>query len=88
MIEPSEGNKQGRDFVHLHIHTEYSLLDGACRIDQLMDRVKECGQTAIACTDHGVMYGCVQFYKAAKRRASSQSSAVRSMWPPAPALIR
>ena len=40
MIEPSEGNKQGRDFVHLHIHTEYSLLDGACRIDQLMDRVK------------------------------------------------
>ena len=42
MIEPSEGNKQGRDFVHLHIHTEYSLLDGACRIDQLMDRVKEC----------------------------------------------
>ena len=63
MIEPSEGNKQGRDFVHLHIHTEYSLLDGACRIDQLMDRVKECGQTAIACTDHGVMYGCVQFLK-------------------------
>ena len=54
-------------FVHLHIHTEYSLLDGACRIDQLMDRVKECGQTAIACTDHGVMYGCVQFYKAAKK---------------------
>ena len=67
MIEPSEGNKQGRDFVHLHIHTEYSLLDGACRIDQLMERVKECGQTAIACTDHGVMYGCVQFYKAAKK---------------------
>ncbi len=58
---------QGRDFVHLHIHTEYSLLDGACRIDQLMERVKECGQTAIACTDHGVMYGCVQFYKAAKK---------------------
>ncbi len=87
MIEPSEGNKQGRDFVHLHIHTEYSLLDGACRIDQLMDRVKECGQTAIACTDHGVMYGCVQFRRP-KRRASSQSSAVRSMWPPAPALIR
>ena len=67
MTEPSENNKQGRDFVHLHIHTEYSLLDGACRIDQLMDRVKECGQTAIACTDHGVMYGCVQFYKAAKK---------------------
>ncbi len=88
MTEPSENNKQGRDFVHLHMHTEYSLLDGACRIDQLMDRVKECGQNAIAITDHGVMYGCVQFYKAAKRQVSSPSSAVRSMWPPAPASIR
>ena len=67
MSEISENNRLGRDFVHLHIHTEYSLLDGACRIDQLMERVKECGQTAIACTDHGVMYGCVQFYKAAKK---------------------
>ena len=63
----SEPTANTRPFVHLHIHTEYSLLDGACRIDQLMERVKECGQTAIACTDHGVMYGCVQFYKAAKK---------------------
>ena len=54
-------------FVHLHVHTEYSLLDGACRIAGLMDRVKELGQDAIAITDHGVMYGCVQFYKAAKK---------------------
>ena len=53
-------------FVHLHVHTEYSLLDGACRIDGLMDRVKELGQSAIAITDHGVMYGCIDFYKAAK----------------------
>ncbi len=53
-------------FVHLHVHTEYSLLDGACRIDSLMDRVKELGQTAVAITDHGVMYGCIDFYKAAK----------------------
>ena len=53
-------------FVHLHLHTEYSLLDGACRIDCLMDRVKEVGQTAVAITDHGVMYGCIDFYKAAK----------------------
>ena len=53
-------------FVHLHVHTEYSLLDGACRIGDLMDRVKELGQTAIAITDHGVMYGCIDFYKAAK----------------------
>ena len=54
-------------FVHLHLHTEYSLLDGACRIGRLMERVKENGQTAVAITDHGVMYGCVEFYKAAKK---------------------
>ena len=53
-------------FVHLHVHTEYSLLDGACRISGMMDRVKELGQKAIAITDHGVMYGCIDFYKAAK----------------------
>ena len=53
-------------FVHLHVHTEYSLLDGACRINRLMDRVKSLGQTAVAITDHGVMYGCIDFYKAAK----------------------
>ena len=53
-------------FVHLHVHTEYSLLDGACRISGVMDRVKELGQTAVAITDHGVMYGCIDFYKAAK----------------------
>ena len=53
-------------FVHLHVHSEYSLLDGACRIGTMMDRVKELGQSAIALTDHGVMYGCIDFYKAAK----------------------
>ena len=53
-------------FVHLHVHTEYSLLDGACRIGAMMDRVKELGQSAVAITDHGVMYGCIDFYKAAK----------------------
>ena len=49
-------------FVHLHVHTEYSLLDGACRIRGLVRRVKEMGQTAVAITDHGVMYGCIDFY--------------------------
>ena len=53
-------------FVHLHVHSEYSLLDGACRISGMMDRVKELGQTAVAITDHGVMYGCIDFYKAAR----------------------
>ena len=56
-----------KDFVHLHLHTEYSLLDGACRIDRLMKKVKALGQKAVAITDHGVMYGCVDFYKRAKR---------------------
>ena len=51
-------------FVHLHVHTEYSLLDGDCRIEQLVDRAKQLGQTALAVTDHGVMYGAVAFYKA------------------------
>ena len=55
-----------RQFTHLHLHTEYSLLDGACRIDRLFDRIKELGQNAVAITDHGVMYGCVAFYDAAK----------------------
>ena len=51
-------------FVHLHVHTEYSLLDGACRIRDLAKRAKELGQTALAVTDHGVMYGAVAFYRA------------------------
>ena len=51
-------------FVHLHLHTEFSLLDGACRIKQLAKRVKELGQSAVAITDHGVMYGAVDFYRA------------------------
>ncbi|MBO4831553.1 MAG: DNA polymerase III subunit alpha [Oscillospiraceae bacterium] len=53
-------------FVHLHVHSEYSLLDGACRIRELVRRASELGQTALAVTDHGVMYGAVNFYKEAK----------------------
>lgn len=54
------------NFVHLHVHTEYSLLDGACRIQRLVERLKELGQTACAITDHGVMYGCIEFYRTLK----------------------
>ena len=50
----------------MHVHTEYSLLDGACRISGLISRVKELGQTAVAITDHGVMYGCIEFYNQCK----------------------
>ena len=53
-------------FVHLHVHTEFSLLDGACRIKDLPKVVKEMGQTACAITDHGVMYGVIDFYRACK----------------------
>lgn len=52
------------DFVHLHLHSEYSLLDGACRIKDIPKAVKALGQNAVAITDHGVMYGAVEFYKA------------------------
>ncbi|MBQ3075528.1 MAG: DNA polymerase III subunit alpha, partial [Clostridia bacterium] len=55
------------DFVHLHLHTEYSLLDGACRIDRIFQRAKELGQKHVAITDHGVIYGVIAFYKAAKK---------------------
>lgn len=55
------------DFVHLHVHTEYSLLDGACKINELVAQAKELGQEAVAITDHGVMYGAIDFYKAAKK---------------------
>ena len=50
-------------FVHLHVHTEYSLFDGTCRIKELVSHVKDMGQTALAITDHGVMYGAVYLYK-------------------------
>ena len=53
-------------FTHLHVHTEYSLLDGSGKIPELIQRAKDLGQTALAVTDHGVMYGVIDFYKAAK----------------------
>ena len=55
------------DFVHLHLHSEYSLLDGACRIADIPKRAAECGHSAVALTDHGVMYGAVAFYRACKK---------------------
>ena len=57
-----------KDFVHLHLHSEYSLLDGACRIHEIAEEAKNAGQSAVAITDHGVMYGVVDFYKACKKQ--------------------
>jgi DNA polymerase-3 subunit alpha len=56
------------DFVHLHLHTEYSLLDGACRLDRLMDKAHELKFPALAVTDHGALYGAIDFYKTAREK--------------------
>ena len=57
-----------QNFVHLHVHSDYSLLDGACRIDRLIDRVAELGQTSVALTDHGVLFGAIDFFTTAKAK--------------------
>jgi len=57
-----------QNYVHLHVHSDYSLLDGACRIDRLMDRAGELGMNALALTDHGNLYGAIEFYNAAKAK--------------------
>ncbi|MBE6707753.1 MAG: DNA polymerase III subunit alpha [Ruminococcaceae bacterium] len=55
-----------KEFVHLHLHSEYSLLDGACRVTEIPEAVAKCGQNAVAITDHGVMYGTLKFWKECK----------------------
>src|SRR5574344_2812955 len=54
------------NFTHLHVHTEFSLLDGSCKIKEIVARAKELGMDSLAITDHGVMYGVIDFYRAAK----------------------
>jgi len=60
-------------FTHLHVHTEFSLLDGSNKIKEYVKRVKELGMTSAAITDHGVMYGCIDFYKEAKAQGIKPS---------------
>lgn len=67
-MEKQPQHSNARSFVHLHVHTEYSLLDGASRIGSLVKRAKELNMPAIAITDHGTMYGIVDFYKQAKKQ--------------------
>ena len=69
-------------FTHLHVHTEYSLLDASSKIKELTARAKELGMDSLAITDHGVMYGVIDFYRAARENGINRSSAVRSMWRP------
>ena len=56
------------DFVHLHLHTEYSLLDGACRIGEMLDRVADLKMPAVAVTEHGNLFSAVQFHDEARKR--------------------
>ena len=56
------------EFTHLHLHTDYSLLDGACDVDKLVERVAGIGQKSVAMTDHGNIYGAVHFFDAAKKK--------------------
>ena len=57
-----------KSFVHLHAHTEYSMLDGAAKIESYLDRVKELKQPGAAITDHGNLYGALEFYNLAKKK--------------------
>ena len=66
-------------FVHLHLHSEYSLLDGACRITEIPKRARELGQNAVAITDHGVMYGVVDFYRACKAEGDQAHHRLRGL---------
>src|SRR4030042_489407 len=66
IISSKSPNKKNPMFTHLHVHTEYSLLDGLCRISQLIAKAKELGMTSLAITDHGSMHGVIEFYIAAK----------------------
>jgi DNA polymerase-3 subunit alpha len=64
----SKNNSNKKNFVHLHVHSHYSLLDGLAKIDELLDRAKELGMDSLALTDHGVLYGAIEFYQKAKEK--------------------
>src|SRR6185312_7971581 len=68
LLRPFSVASVDKNFVHLHVHSDYSLLDGACRIDRLMDRAVELGMPALAVTDHGNLYGAIEFYNTAKAK--------------------
>lgn len=75
-------------FTHLHVHTEYSLLDGSNKIKEYVKRVKELGMDSAAITDHGVMYGVIDFTGQRGKQGSSRFWAARSMWHPIQGLTR
>ena len=75
-------------FTHLHVHTEYSLLDGSNKIKEYVARVKELGMDSAAITDHGVMYGCIDFYRAAKEAGINPILGCEVYVAPVPVLIK
>ena len=75
------------EFTHLHVHTEYSLLDGSSKIKEITSRAKELGMKSLAITDHGVMYGVIDFYKAAKEVGIKRFLDVKYMLPQVQDLI-
>src|SRR5262245_26254424 len=70
MSEKAAGTRTNpnADFVHLHVHSDYSLLDGATRIDSMVDRAARLGMPALALTDHGSLFGAVEFYEACRKK--------------------
>ena len=74
-------------FTHLHVHTEYSLLDGAARIGDLVARAKELGMTSLAITDHGVMFGVIDFYRECKKQGIRPVDRLRGLYS-CPYLVR
>ena len=68
------------DFTHLHVHTEYSLLDGSNKIKELIARVKELGMDSVAITDHGVMYGVIDFYKEAQKQGIHPENCIQRFY--------
>jgi DNA polymerase-3 subunit alpha len=71
----------GDSFTHLHVHTEFSMLDGAARLDELVAKAVQDGQPALGITDHGNMYGVLDFFKACRNQSAKVAHSHRSMVP-------
>ena len=72
--------QKDKDFVHLHVHSDFSLLDGCCRMDRLMDRAVELGMSAMALTDHGNLFGTINFIKQAEKRGIKPIIGCEVIW--------
>ena len=87
MSNSPKNSSNSENFAHLHVHTEYSMLDGAAKITELVEEVAKQGMPAIAMTDHGNVFGAYEFYKSENQPTLSQSLGLKPMLPPNPDLI-